>query len=134
MLMSKSRHLRWNLRLLYMWGILLAVSGVLIILLPGMSFDNLITAILALVVLAMLNSWIRPALIMMSLPPTAALFGIITLTINAALIWLGDELIAGNIYELLPEISAVSEEREWQYTFVNMPHILMPEINVVAKN
>lgn len=45
-----------------------------------------------------------------------------------------DVSIAGNVYELLPEISAVSEEREWQYTFVNMPHILMPEINVVAKN
>lgn len=95
MLMSKSRHLRWNLRLLYMWGILFAVSGLLVILLPGMTFDNLITAILALAVFAMLNAWIRPALIMMSLPPTAALFGIITLAINAAIIWLGNELIAG---------------------------------------
>ncbi len=45
-----------------------------------------------------------------------------------------DLSIAGNVYELLPEISAVSEEREWQYTFVHMPYILMPEINVVAKN
>jgi predicted Zn-dependent protease len=45
-----------------------------------------------------------------------------------------DVSIAGNVYELLPEISAVSEEREWQYTFVNMPYILMPEVNVVAKD
>jgi PmbA protein len=45
-----------------------------------------------------------------------------------------DVSIAGNVYELLPEISAVSEEREWQFTFVHMPYILMPEINVVAQN
>ena len=97
MLMSKSRHLRWNLRLLYMWGILFTSAGVLVIFLPEISFTNLITAILALVVFAMLNAWIRPALIMMSLPPTAALFGIITLAINAAIIWLGNELITGLI-------------------------------------
>jgi PmbA protein len=45
-----------------------------------------------------------------------------------------DVSIAGNVYELLPEISAVSEESEWQYIFVNMPYILLPEVNVVARN
>jgi len=97
MLMSKSRHLRWNLRLLYMWGILFISAGILVILLPGITFTTLITPILTLVVFAMLNAWIRPALIMMSVPPTVTLFGMITLAINAALIWLGNELIAGLI-------------------------------------
>jgi uncharacterized membrane protein YvlD (DUF360 family) len=62
---------------------------------PGISFENLLTAVLALVVFAMLNAWIRPALIMMSLPPTAITFGAFTLTINTVLVWLGNELISG---------------------------------------
>jgi PmbA protein len=45
-----------------------------------------------------------------------------------------DVSIAGNVYELLPEIGAVSQESSWEYTFVKMPYVLMPEINVVAKN
>jgi hypothetical protein len=38
------------------------------------------------------------------------------------------------VYELLPNISAISQESEWLYTFVHMPYILLPEVNVVAKN
>jgi PmbA protein len=45
-----------------------------------------------------------------------------------------DVSIAGNVYELLPEVAAVSEESEWEYIFVNMPYVLLPEVNVVARN
>jgi PmbA protein len=45
-----------------------------------------------------------------------------------------DVSIAGNVYELLPEIGAVSQESSWEYTFVKMPYVLMPDINVVAKS
>ncbi len=44
-----------------------------------------------------------------------------------------DVSIAGNVYELLPEVAAVSQEREWIYRFVRMPYILLPDVNVVAK-
>jgi uncharacterized membrane protein YvlD (DUF360 family) len=95
MLMSKSRHLRWNLRLLYIWGIVFITAGILVVLLPGISNQNLFAAIFFLVIFAMFNAWIRPTLIMMSLPPTVTLFGIITLTVNSILLWLGNELIPG---------------------------------------
>lgn len=45
-----------------------------------------------------------------------------------------DVSVAGNVYELLPNISAISQESEWLYTFVHMPYILLPEVNVVAKS
>lgn len=44
-----------------------------------------------------------------------------------------DVSIAGNIYELLQEVSAVSQETEWIYNSFRLPHILLPEMNVVAK-
>jgi PmbA protein len=44
-----------------------------------------------------------------------------------------DVSIAGNIYELLQDVSAVSQETEWIYNNFRLPHILLPEMNVVAK-
>jgi len=44
-----------------------------------------------------------------------------------------DVSIAGNVYELLPEVAAVSRETEWVYRFLNMPYVLLPDMNVVAK-
>jgi PmbA protein len=44
-----------------------------------------------------------------------------------------DVSIAGNIYELLREIAAVSQESEWVYNSFRLPYILLPDVNVVAK-
>jgi PmbA protein len=44
-----------------------------------------------------------------------------------------DVSIAGNIYELLQDVAAVSREREWVYYRYCLPHILLPNMNVVAK-
>jgi PmbA protein len=44
-----------------------------------------------------------------------------------------DVSIAGNVYDLLKEITAVSRETQWVYTNVNMPYILMADMNVIAK-
>jgi PmbA protein len=44
-----------------------------------------------------------------------------------------DVSIAGNVYELLPGVAAVSRETEWVYRFVRLPYVLLPEMNVVAK-
>jgi PmbA protein len=41
--------------------------------------------------------------------------------------------IAGNIYELLKNITAVSRETQWVYTNFNLPYILLSDMNVVAK-
>ena len=41
--------------------------------------------------------------------------------------------IAGNVYELLKNVAAVSRESEWVYNNFNLPYILLSEMNVVAK-
>ncbi len=41
--------------------------------------------------------------------------------------------IAGNVYDLLREVTAVSRETLWVYGGLCMPYLLLPEVNVVAK-
>jgi len=41
--------------------------------------------------------------------------------------------IADNIYDCLKNVGAVSQEREWVYNQFFAPYILLPEMNVVAK-
>ena len=45
-----------------------------------------------------------------------------------------DVSIAGNVYELLREIAAVSRESEWVYNRFSLPYLLLPDVNVVAKS
>jgi len=44
-----------------------------------------------------------------------------------------DVSIAGNVYDLLQDVSAVSQDTEWVYNSFSLPHILLPDMNVVAK-
>ena len=44
-----------------------------------------------------------------------------------------DVSIAGNIYDLLQDIAAVSRETEWVYNNYNLPYVLLEDMNVVAK-
>ncbi len=44
-----------------------------------------------------------------------------------------DVSIAGNVYDVLQTIAAVSRESEWIYTNFNAPYILLEEMNVAGK-
>ncbi|MEW6093150.1 MAG: metallopeptidase TldD-related protein [Chloroflexota bacterium] len=44
-----------------------------------------------------------------------------------------DLSIAGNIYDLLKNVSAVSQEAQWVYSTFYAPYILIPEMNVAGK-
>jgi PmbA protein len=44
-----------------------------------------------------------------------------------------DVSIAGNIYSLLPNIAAISQETDWIYLNFCLPHILIDQMNVVTK-
>ena len=44
-----------------------------------------------------------------------------------------DVSIAGNVYDLLQDVAAVSQETEWVYRSFSLPYILLPDVNVVAK-
>jgi PmbA protein len=41
--------------------------------------------------------------------------------------------IAGNIYDLLKDVAALSRETLWVYNRLRLPYILLPEMNVIAK-
>ncbi len=45
-----------------------------------------------------------------------------------------DVSIAGNIYELLRDVAAVSQETEWIYYNYHLPYVLLPDMNVVTKD
>lgn len=45
-----------------------------------------------------------------------------------------DLSIAGNIYDLLKNVGAVSKEAQWVYNTFLAPYILIPEMNVAGKN
>ena len=44
-----------------------------------------------------------------------------------------DVSIAGNVYDLLQNVAAVSRETEWIYNNFRLPYILLEDMNVVAK-
>jgi PmbA protein len=44
-----------------------------------------------------------------------------------------DLSIAGNIYDLLKNVAAVSKEAQWVYNTFYAPYILIPEMNVAGK-
>jgi PmbA protein len=45
-----------------------------------------------------------------------------------------DLSIAGNVYDLLKEVTAVSREAQWVYNSLYSPYVLIPEMNVAGKN
>ena len=44
-----------------------------------------------------------------------------------------DMSIAGNVYDLLKNVTAVSQETQWVYSTIHTPYILVPEMNVAGK-
>jgi len=45
-----------------------------------------------------------------------------------------DMSIAGNIYDLLKDVAAVSRESQWAFSSFMAPYILIPEMNVAGKS
>ncbi len=41
--------------------------------------------------------------------------------------------IAGNTYELLQDVAAVSREEQWVHGSLHLPHILLPQVNVISQ-
>lgn len=63
--------------------------------LPGVSVDGYITAIIVSAVLALLNVFVKPILVIFTLPITILTLGLFLLVINALIILLAGNLIDG---------------------------------------
>ena len=77
--------------------ILLSALAVIVLsnVLPNVSVDSYITAIIVAIVLSLLNFIVKPILVILTLPVTIITFGLFLLMINAIIILLADKLIDG---------------------------------------
>lgn len=64
-------------------------------LLKGVQIDSVFTAILVAAVLSLLNSIVKPILVILTIPITILTLGVFLLIINAAMILLAGEIVTG---------------------------------------
>ena len=72
-----------------------SVAFILANLLPKISIDSFVSAIILAVVLAILKLFVRPVLIFITLPATIITFGLFLLVINTVVILMADSLLSG---------------------------------------
>jgi len=62
---------------------------------PGMEIDGCLTAILAGLVLGIINALLKPLLLLLTLPITILTLGLFLLVVNALLLWLASAFVPG---------------------------------------
>ncbi|MEK7646385.1 MAG: phage holin family protein [Patescibacteria group bacterium] len=68
-------------------------------LLPGVAISGLIAALIVAVVLGIINVFIKPIIILLTLPINILTLGLFTLVINAALIMLASSIVPGFVVD-----------------------------------
>jgi putative membrane protein len=77
------------------WGLsTLCVLGTTYIL-PGVRVNGIITALAVAVVISLLNTFIRPILIFLTLPATILTLGLFLLVINSVIVLIAERLVPG---------------------------------------
>ncbi|MFC5477731.1 phage holin family protein [Massilia suwonensis] len=83
------------MRLLLTWLINAAALMALPYLMHSVSVSNVGTALIAALVLGLVNTLIRPVLVLLTLPVTLLSMGLFILVINAVLFWLVSQWVEG---------------------------------------
>jgi len=82
-------------KLLLVW-LINAISLIAVAyLLPGIAVESFITALVAALVLGLVNAVIRPILVLLTLPVTLVTLGLFILVINGLLFWFVGSFISG---------------------------------------
>ena len=83
--------------ILMIWSLLVNSIGIFVIgyILKGVQIKSFFTAIGVAILLAIINSLVKPILVFLTLPITILTFGLFILVINALMLMLVDELIEG---------------------------------------
>ncbi len=68
-------------------------------LLPGIHVKDLFTSLIVAIVLALLNGFIKPILIILTIPVTILTLGLFLLVINALMILIAGNLVAGFVVD-----------------------------------
>jgi putative membrane protein len=74
---------------------------------PGVTIDSFITALIVAAVLGLLNIFIKPILVLFTLPVTILTLGLFLLIINALIIILCDSLVDGFPHQWFPQCPTV---------------------------
>ncbi len=81
----------------FLTQILISALSVLVTgyLMPGIKIDGFSTALVVAVVLALLNVFLKPVLVLLSIPATIFTLGLFLLVINAVIILVASKLVDG---------------------------------------
>jgi putative membrane protein len=83
------------MRLLLIWLINTLALFALPWLMDSIQIDSFATALLAALVLALVNTLIRPILLVLTLPFTVLTLGLFIFVINGLMFWAASEMVAG---------------------------------------
>jgi putative membrane protein len=83
------------LRLLLGWIINAAALLLVAYLYPGVKIDDFVTALIAALVLGLVNTIVRPILVILTLPATILTLGLFLFVINAFCFWFVAEAVRG---------------------------------------
>jgi len=83
------------LALLARWALNAAALLLVAYLYPGVRIESFFTALMAALVLGLINAVIRPILVILTLPVTLLTLGLFLFVINALLFWLVAEIVKG---------------------------------------
>ncbi|MFD2564130.1 phage holin family protein [Aquimarina rubra] len=81
----------------FLLKMILSAIAVLVLaeILPGVGVDSYVSALIVAVLLAILNTIVKPLLIILTLPVTIVTLGLFLLVINAAIILIADHFVSG---------------------------------------
>jgi putative membrane protein len=83
------------MHLLIRWLIYAVAIMFLTYIVPGISVKNFYSALIAALILGLVNAVIRPLLILLTLPVNILTLGLFTLVINALMLWLVASIVKG---------------------------------------
>jgi putative membrane protein len=83
------------MRLLLHWVLNALALMLLPWILPSIRVNSIGSALLAVLVIGLLNALVRPVLFLLTLPITLLTLGLFTLVINALLFWAAADLVGG---------------------------------------
>ena len=83
------------LSLLARWILNAAALLLVAYLYPGVSVESFLAAVIAALVLGLVNAVVRPILILLTLPATLLTLGLFLFVINALMFWLVAEIVPG---------------------------------------
>lgn len=82
-------------RLLLSWLVNAVALMALPLLVPGVSVESLYTALLVALVLGLVNTLVRPVLVLLTLPVTLVTLGLFLLVINGLMFWFVASFVKG---------------------------------------